>query len=155
MTKIAEVMKMKKSTTRVVIVAVIIIAGIMGALMGYWMSESRSDSDYNPERMREIRDREKDYAGTYTIIKSTVTMINIALASILIGLYYSIYREVKSEFTVSLIIVMFALLIYAITSSPILPLFFGFQAIGLGPFLMIPDLFATVALIMLLYISLK
>jgi Na+/H+-translocating membrane pyrophosphatase len=146
---------MKKSTTRVVIVAVIIIAGIMGALMGYWMSESRSDRDYNPERMREIREREKDSAGTYTMIKSTVTMINIALASILIGLYFSIYREVKSEFTVSLIIVMFALLIYSITSSPILPLLFGFWGMGLGPFTMIPDLFATVALVTLLYISLK
>jgi len=155
MTKIAGVIKMNKATTRIVIVAVIIIAGIMGALMGYWMSESRSERDYNPERLREIRDREKDSAGTYTIIKSTVTMINIALASILIGLYYSIYKEVKSEFTFSLIIVMFALLIYAITSSPILPLLFGFQSIGLGPFLMIPDLFATVALIVLLYISLK
>ena len=54
-----------------------------------------------------------------------------------------------------LLIVMFAFLVYAITSNPLFYSIFGYWGFGMGPFQMIPDIFGTIALSVLLYLSLK
>ncbi|WP_231727749.1 hypothetical protein [Haloferax profundi] len=46
-----------------------------------------------------------------------------------------------------------ALLLYALTSSPLLSLLLGFRGSGLGPFTFLPDLFAAVAITFLTYQS--
>jgi hypothetical protein len=75
---------------------------------------------------------------------------------ILIALYVNLYRKVKSDFTIGLIVVMMALFIYAITSNPFFQLIFGYRGVfGIGPFVIIPHLFTTLAMAVLLYISLK
>jgi hypothetical protein len=70
-------------------------------------------------------------------------------------MYIRIYREVKSDFTIGLIVVMFALLFYAITSNPFTQYLFSYRGFGQGPFILLPDIFTTVALSVLLYLSLK
>jgi len=90
----------------------------------------------------------------YTI-KTVVSTINITLVIILLFTYIDIYRRTKSSFTVGLIIFSMILLLYTITSNPILQWPFGFRAFGLGPFAMLPDLFACVALSILVYLSVK
>jgi len=52
-----------------------------------------------------------------------------------------------------LVFVMFAMFIYAATSNPIIHALSGFCLSGLGPFTMIPDLFAMAALGILIYLS--
>ena len=69
--------------------------------------------------------------------------------------YIGIYREVKSEFTIGLIIFTMVLFFYAFTSNPMVHWVFGFRAFGLGPFAMLPNLFTCVALAVLLYLTLK
>ena len=86
--------------------------------------------------------------------KTMISLVNIVLIIAIISIYRSIYRQVKSQFTMGLIIVMLVLLMYAFTSNPLIQILFGYQAQGLGPFAMIPDVFATFALGLLLYISL-
>jgi len=90
----------------------------------------------------------------YTI-KTVVSTVNIALAIILFLTYIGIYQKTKSEFTVGLMIFSIIILFYTLTSNPITQWFFGFSAFGLGPFAMLPDIFACIALSILLYLSVK
>ena len=87
--------------------------------------------------------------------KTVVSTINVTLVMILLFTYIEIYRKTKSDFTVGLIIFSMILLFYTLTSNPIMQWAFGFRAFGLGPFAMLPDLFACIALSVLLYLSLK
>ena len=87
-------------------------------------------------------------------IKTMVSLVNIVFIISLMLIYRGIYRQVKSQFTLGLIVVMLVLLMYALTSNPLIQILFGYQAQGLGPFAMIPDIFATFGLGLLLYISL-
>jgi hypothetical protein len=90
----------------------------------------------------------------YTI-KTVVSTVNVALVIILLLTYIEIYRRTKSNFTVGLMIFSIILLFYTLTSNPITQWLFGFSAFGLGPFAMLPDLFACVALSVLVYLSVK
>jgi hypothetical protein len=73
----------------------------------------------------------------------------------ILTIYGRIYAEIKSKITLGQILVMLALLAYAITSNPAVQLAFGFRAEGLGPFAMIPDFFTCIALGILLEMSLE
>jgi small-conductance mechanosensitive channel len=132
------------------IIGVIIVVGILGAILGYTTIGSVTD---RPDK--EVIDRDKETHESYVILKSAVTVVNLVISSILIYLYFLTYRETRSQFTISLIIVMFAFFIYALTSNPLIISAFGYRGLGLGPFLIIPDLFTTIALATLLYISTK
>jgi hypothetical protein len=91
----------------------------------------------------------------FYVIRTVVTTVNATVATVLLAIYLSIYRKTGSEFTVGLIIFSTVLLLYAVTSNPFVQMVFGFRAYGLGPFAMLPDLFACVALSVLLYLSLR
>jgi len=87
--------------------------------------------------------------------KTVVSTINVALVIILLLTYIDIYQKTKSDFTVGLIIFSIVLLFYTLASNPIMHWAFGFQAFGLGPFAMLPDIFACIALSILLYLTVK
>jgi hypothetical protein len=95
-----------------------------------------------------------DFELFYTA-KTVISIVNIVLLISLMVIYSNLYRKVKSKFTLGLVMVMLVLLLYALTSNPLLQTLFGFQAFGLGPFAMLPDIFATAALVVLLYLSLE
>ncbi len=95
-----------------------------------------------------------DYEWYYSL-KTGLSTFNIALIVALLAIYINIYLEVRSEFTLGLMIFSIVLLLYALTSNPMLHRMWGFHGSGFGPFAMLPDLFVSVALITLLYLSLK
>ncbi len=138
---------MKKVVKIGIIIGLILIAGITGAILGYLNSESQIDDQTKGKNLEDFE--------TLFIIKTIITMINIAISLILIALYLNTYRIIKSDFTMGLVVAMFALLIYAITSNPLLHLGFGYRGYGMGPFTIIPDLFCLIALGVLLNLSLK
>ena len=90
----------------------------------------------------------------YTV-KTVISSINVMLLIFLLIGYIDIYRKTKSEFTIGLLIFSMTLLLYALSSNPLIHWLFGFRAFGLGPFAMLPDLFACVALSILLYFTIK
>ena len=90
-----------------------------------------------------------DYPMYYTM-KSVLSTLNTILLLILLVIYVSAYRETRSEFLVGLIIFDLAMLFYAVSSNPFVQAHFGFRAVGLGPFAMLPDLFSLAAVIVLL-----
>ncbi len=90
----------------------------------------------------------------YTV-QTVVSTINIALLIILLITYGGIYSKTRSEFTIGLMIFSAVLLLNSLTSNPLLLLAFGFRAVGLGPFAVLPELFTLSALVVLLYLTFK
>ena len=88
-------------------------------------------------------------------LKTVISFINIALIIPLFIIYAGIYRELKSSFTLGLMAVIFALLMYAVTSNPLIVSLLGGHLENIGLFQVIPDLCTTVALIVLVKISLE
>lgn len=91
----------------------------------------------------------------YYTIKTIISSANAVLLVVLLITYIDLYKRTKSEFTVGLIIFGIALFLYALSSNPLVQRVFGFQAFGLGPFAMLPDLFTFIAVITLLYQTFK
>lgn len=83
-----------------------------------------------------------------------VTTFNLVLLLALTWAYVSLYRELPNKYSMSLVVLSLALLLYALTSNPLIPLLFGFPPVGnLGPFSFIPDVFVGLAIIVLFYQS--
>lgn len=87
-------------------------------------------------------------------IKLFVTTLNVVVLLALLWNYIAVYRDLPNRFTLSLLLITVALLLYAISSNPLLPLLLGFRhGTTLGPFVFIPDVFASIAAVVLLYQS--
>lgn len=88
-------------------------------------------------------------------VKTMLSTINATVLVVLLATYLDMYRKLRSEFTIGLIVFSLTLLLYALSSNPLLQWIFGFRAFGLGPFAMLPDLFTTLALVVLSYLTMK
>ena len=88
-------------------------------------------------------------------IKTILSCVNIALIILMLVIYVDLYRKIKTNFTAGLLLLIVVLLLNALTSNPLLPLRFGTPVIGAGAFFIIPDLFSTIALTVLFYLSLE
>jgi hypothetical protein len=84
-----------------------------------------------------------------------ISTVNIALLIVLSIIFISVYRKTRSEFAFGLIVFGFAFLLKDIVSSPFMAGIFSFAASGLGPFIVLPDIFELAALSVLLYMNLK
>lgn len=87
-------------------------------------------------------------------IKTFITTFNTVIIGALLANYISIYREIRSRFTMSLIVFSIALLLFAMSSNPLLPFLLNIspgQIFGLFTFL--PNIFASIAVLILLYLS--
>ena len=85
-----------------------------------------------------------------------MTTFNVVILLFLAGTYVGIYREMPNPFTLSLLLFTVSLLLYALTSNPLIPRLLGFRGgVDLGPFTFLPDLFASFATVVLLYQSNK
>lgn len=133
------------------IVVIMAMFGIIlaGALLDLRRSEPAPDFRFERERL------DPDKLELHLKLKTALTFVIITISSMLIFIYYSIYRDTRTDFTLGLIVVMVSFLVYGITSNPIIPRLIGLPAPGFGLFTMIPDIFATVALFTLLYLSQK
>ncbi|WP_240137712.1 hypothetical protein [Salinigranum salinum] len=86
-------------------------------------------------------------------VKLIVTTFTVVLLLALAGTYASLYRDLPNPFTLSLVVFCVALLLYALTSNPVVVLILGFRPTPFGPFTFLPDLFAALATVVLLYQS--
>lgn len=88
-------------------------------------------------------------------LKTVISFINIGLIIPLFVIYASIYKKLRSSFTLGLMAVIFALGMYAVTSNPLLVSLLGGQPDYIGLYQIVPDLCATAALVILIWISLE
>jgi hypothetical protein len=83
-------------------------------------------------------------------VKLFVSTFNAVVLVALVATYASVYRDLPNRFTLSLVVFSLALLLYALSSNPLVWVVFGFRSPGIGPFTFLPDLFAAVASVVLL-----
>ena len=88
-------------------------------------------------------------------LKTLISFINIGLIIPLFVIYAGIYRRMRSSFTLGLMAVIFALGMYAVTSNPLIVSLLGGKMGDIGLFEIIPDLCTTIALVILVKISLE
>ena len=89
------------------------------------------------------------------LTKTVLSSVNSILLTILLATYIGVYNKTRSEFTIGLIIFTLALMLYSLTSNPLIHGILGFRVSGLGPFTILPDLFTCIASAILLYLSQK
>ena len=87
---------------------------------------------------------------TVILIKVFFTTVNSVLLLGLAGNYLKIYNGMKTPLSRSLLAFSTALLFYAVTSSPLTHVLMGFKAISVGAFTFLPDIFVTVATLIIL-----
>ena len=94
---------------------------------------------------------------TFVRLKLFVSTYTVVTLLALVATYVSLYRDLPNPFTRSLLLFSVALLLYALSSSPLVWLVVGFRqalfGLGIGLFAFLPDLFAAVAVTLLLYQS--
>lgn len=87
---------------------------------------------------------------TVMLMKVFLTSLNIVLLLGLTVNYLRIYSDMKTPLSRSLLMFSTALLLYAVSSSPLIHALMGFQIISIGPFTFLPDIFVTVASVIIL-----
>jgi hypothetical protein len=143
---------MNKTTKALLILVTLMVVGVLATLWAtstFWLPPSPFGRRPLP---RSVIPGDIEFFYTAQTVIST---INLTLLIILLIIYIDIYQRTKSQFTIGLIIFSIVLFLHAVVSNPLVMRSFGFRAFGLGPFAMLPDLFTFIALIVLLYLSIK
>jgi len=142
---------MKKNQKAWIVFATLILVALLVAFAGMvYLEPSGEPFAHRPLFPQPPGDIQLYYA--VTVVLST---INATLLIFLFSAYLSIYRKVKSDFTLGLMVFSIILLFYALSSNPLVQRIFGFRAFGLGPFAMLPNLFTCVALGLLVYLTFR
>jgi len=125
------------------------------ALLGYLVATVCLPSEVTPFRQA-IRGPDPAELYLYLTMRVIVGTVNAGLLIILLAVYVGVYMRTHAEFTIGLIIFTTILILYAIMSGPLTVILSGpFRIYGLGPFAAFPELFTTIAVAVLLYLSLK
>ena len=124
---------------RVGLLASVLVIAILGVTSGIYVFSPIWNSSF----------------GFYFVIGSVFSTINTVLSTILLITYGVTYRRTKAEFNLVLIVVALTLLCYSLVANPLIRTALGYGGSGLGPFLMLPDMFVFAALVALLYLRLK
>ena len=133
-----------------IIVAIIVVA----LLAGLW-STARMSAVPSLGFRRLPRDFVSWDIEVFYTLRTVISTVNATLLVFLLVIYIDLYQRTGSDFTVGLMLFSLVLLLYALTSNPIVQWIFGFRAVGLGPFAMLPDLFTCAALFVMLYLTWK
>ena len=87
-------------------------------------------------------------------IKTIITTANVVLLVLLLAIYIRSYAQIKSKFTLGLMIFAFLLLLQAVISTPCIhSATRGYRMCLIGPLDVIPDLLEFIALMVLIYLS--
>jgi hypothetical protein len=92
---------------------------------------------------------------SYEGIDMVLSTTGISLLMALLVVQVRAYRETKAKFALGLVVVLAALVLQAVLTSPIIFGAFGNTLGALGPFLLFADLFKLVAFSVFLYLSLQ
>ena len=145
---------MNKSMKIWLVITVTLIA--IALLAAFWASSNFpfAPSGFPQRRLPPLENIRGDFEFFY-IAQTVLSTVNVTLLLFLLTTYIDVYRKTRSQFTIGLIIFSLVFLLKTLTANPLFMWVFGFQAFGLGPFALLPDLFELIALTVLLYLSVK
>jgi amino acid transporter len=132
-------------------VILLILVGPMNTLNHTFSNPDRPLLEHlTPQQLQEI----SNMLALYVKGRTVLALINTGLLLYLMALYFSIYRENRSNFSLCLVLFSFTLFLYSITSNPILIWVNGFQETNIfNIFNFLPDIFTTLASAILIYLS--
>ncbi len=130
--------------------ATTVVAIVIAAVLGYILAGM-----ILPPLRREPPPIPADIMAILVSVKTMLSFVNLVLVTSLLLAYIGLYRSIRSKFTSGLMLAVLVLGLYALFSNPLLHVLFGYYIEGLGPFTILPDAFATVALLVLLDLSLE
>ncbi|TRO54074.1 hypothetical protein E2P71_05075 [Candidatus Bathyarchaeota archaeon] len=142
-----------KRTTAFVVLALIMIQTIVVA--GAQIEERPPPwrprfNETSPDTLREFERR----IETYVIGKIVISSLNFILYGYIAYFYTKLYRENNSRFSLVLAGLSFVLLVYSLSSNPLILLIFrGSDPLWMNVFNFIPDLLATVVAFMMIYLT--
>jgi magnesium-transporting ATPase (P-type) len=93
-------------------------------------------------------------ANIYFDLMSILSLSMLLLSCYLSYIYLRDYLELKSGFTLGLLTAVIALMMFALTSNPLIHVLFGVYG-RMGAFSLLPYLFATTSLAILCWLSSK
>jgi hypothetical protein len=133
------------------VVIIIVLIGPLNTLNSVFSNPGRPFLErLTPQQLEEISNLLVFYIKGRTVL----ALINTGLLLYLIAIYVGIYRETKSNFSLCLLLFSTTLLLYSVTSNPILIWLNGFQEVNiLSVFNFLPDIFTTLASAILIYLS--
>jgi small-conductance mechanosensitive channel len=144
----------KKSTIWLLIIVGLIVIAALAALWAILTLDSFSPPSFpsNPRPPPQFNPADLEL---YYIGRTVLSTVNIALLVFLIATYVALYSKTRSQFTIGLLLFASVFLVKDILSSPFVISSFRFQLAGLGPFALIEPLLEFIALLTLLYLSVK
>ena len=133
------------------VVIIIVLIGPLNTLNSIFSNPGRPFLErLSPQQLEEISNLLVFYIKGRTVL----ALINTGLLLYLIAIHIGIYRETKSNFSLCLLLFSATLLLYSVTSNPILIWLNGFQEVNiLSVFNFLPDIFTTLASAILIYLS--
>ena len=107
-------------------------------------------NETTPDKLREFERR----IETYVIGKIVISSLNFLLYGYITYFYLKLYRENESKFSLALAGLSVVLLVYSVSSNPLILLVFrGSDPLWMNVFNFIPDMLATVVAFIMIYIS--
>ena len=129
------------------LVGIVVVAVLVGAVAYLIASQS------NFMMGRGMGQHQSGDLIIYYEIKAVLASMNSFLLIALTYIYLKVYNDTGLDFSLGLVIFSVALLLYSLSSNPLLVSVMGYRGSGLGPFAMLPDLFTFIASFTLLKIS--
>jgi hypothetical protein len=86
--------------------------------------------------------------------QTLLSLAMLALSCCLFFIYLRDYLQLKSRFTMGLMLMVFSFMLFAAAANPLIHVFFGVYGRS-GPFQVVPYLFATISLAILVWVSSK
>lgn len=131
-------------------IAIIIVLLIVGMVVGLVIS--RVSMNYAREKNQGANQRVLNLIGTLYALSMSILCINIALLSGLFWIYVDSFRRTKSSFMLGLLLFIGVLFVQSILSLILFPISLGENLSLYG---ILPNMFETLALIILLYLSME
>lgn len=142
---------MNKRTLITVYFVSVILAIILGFVLSGFMLEGFTGAEFPFEIPVEYLPALR----AMITFKTVLSFVNMALIFLMLCIYADLYRKLKSNFTAGLLLLIIVLLLNALTSNPLIFLRFGLPVVGRSFGFIFPDLFNTLALTVLFYLSLE
>ncbi len=137
------------------LIAAYFVSIILAVILGMILSEILIANFTGSEFPFEIPPEYLPPLNFMIYLKTVISSVNFVLIILLLVIYVDLYRKIKTNFTAGLLLLIIVLLMNAVTSNPLVFLRFGFPVFGVGVGFIIPDLFTTIALTVLFYLSLE
>ncbi|MCD6468509.1 MAG: hypothetical protein J7L32_04270 [Thermoplasmata archaeon] len=154
-------MEMKNSgNPKEKMLAVLLILLILGVVMGAILSKASLSYVERQARRQGRLDSSiargvwNAFVGMYTL-GTIIICMNLMLLLGLLGAYIQSYRRTKSSFLLGLIMFLGVLVAQSLLSLPILHVSVGTVLYRSNIFTILPNLFETIALIILFYLSME